>query len=76
MTEMIRNIVPEGIECVFVRQAEQLGLGHAVLCAGRVIEVIHLPSCWLMIFLQIMSGVTADRGIYKIREITNFGDGS
>lgn len=35
--EMIRNILPKGIECVFVRQPEQLGLGHAVLCAERVV---------------------------------------
>ena len=34
---MVRNILPEGVECVFVRQAEQLGLGHAVLCAERVV---------------------------------------
>ena len=31
--EMVRNILPEGIRCIFVRQSEQLGLGHAVLCA-------------------------------------------
>jgi UTP--glucose-1-phosphate uridylyltransferase len=35
--QMIRNILPAGIECIFVRQPEQLGLGHAVLCAERVI---------------------------------------
>ena len=34
---MVRNIVPDGVECIFVRQAEQLGLGHAVLCAERVV---------------------------------------
>lgn len=34
---MVRNILPKGIECIFVRQPEQLGLGHAVLCAERVI---------------------------------------
>jgi UTP--glucose-1-phosphate uridylyltransferase len=34
---MVRNILPEGVECVFVRQPEQLGLGHAVLCAERVV---------------------------------------
>ena len=33
MAEMVKNILPDGIECVFVRQKEQLGLGHAVLCA-------------------------------------------
>ena len=34
---MVRNIMPEGVECIFVRQAEQLGLGHAVLCAERAV---------------------------------------
>lgn len=35
--DMVRNIIPDGVECIFVRQAEQLGLGHAVLCAERAI---------------------------------------
>jgi UTP--glucose-1-phosphate uridylyltransferase len=35
--DMVRNIIPEGVECMFVRQAEQLGLGHAVLCAERAV---------------------------------------
>lgn len=34
---MIRNILPEDIQCIFVRQSEQLGLGHAVLCAERAV---------------------------------------
>ena len=35
--EMVRNILPKNVECVFVRQPLQLGLGHAVLCAKRVV---------------------------------------
>ena len=35
--DMVRNILPNGVECIFVRQPEQLGLGHAVLCAERVV---------------------------------------
>ena len=35
--EMVKNILPAGVECIFVRQPEQLGLGHAVLCAERVV---------------------------------------
>ena len=34
---MVHNILPSGVECIFVRQAEQLGLGHAILCADRVV---------------------------------------
>jgi UTP--glucose-1-phosphate uridylyltransferase len=37
MADIVKNILPEGIECIFVRQKEQLGLGHAVLCAERVV---------------------------------------
>ena len=37
MADMVKNILPNGIECIFVRQQEQLGLGHAVLCAERVV---------------------------------------
>ena len=36
--DMIHRILPRGVECVFVRQAEQLGLGHAILCAERVVN--------------------------------------
>ena len=35
--DMVANILPKGVECIFVRQAEQLGLGHAVLCTERVV---------------------------------------
>jgi UTP--glucose-1-phosphate uridylyltransferase len=35
--DMVKNTLPAGVECIFVRQSEQLGLGHAVLCAERAI---------------------------------------
>ena len=35
--DMVRNILPSGVECIFVRQPEQLGLGHAILCAERAV---------------------------------------
>ena len=37
MADRVKNILPNGVECIFVRQPEQLGLGHAVLCAERVV---------------------------------------
>ncbi len=33
----VRNVLPEGISCVYLRQSEALGLGHAVLCARPVV---------------------------------------
>jgi UTP--glucose-1-phosphate uridylyltransferase len=34
---MVRSVLPEGVRCIYIRQAEPLGLGHAVLCAQPVI---------------------------------------
>lgn len=33
----VQNIVPPHVTCVYIRQAEALGLGHAVACAKAVI---------------------------------------
>jgi UTP--glucose-1-phosphate uridylyltransferase len=33
MVDLIRSIVPRGATCIYIRQGEPLGLGHAVLCA-------------------------------------------
>ena len=35
--EIVRSIIPDGVTCIYIRQAEPLGLGHAVLCAKPVI---------------------------------------
>lgn len=37
MLDEVRNIVPEGVSIVYVRQPAPLGLGHAVLCAKNVV---------------------------------------
>ncbi|MEX2481911.1 MAG: UTP--glucose-1-phosphate uridylyltransferase GalU [Gammaproteobacteria bacterium] len=33
MLDLVRNILPSNVACIYIRQAEPLGLGHAVLCA-------------------------------------------
>src|SRR5689334_261405 len=33
----VRSVLPEGVRCVYIRQPEPLGLGHAVLCAQPVV---------------------------------------
>jgi UTP--glucose-1-phosphate uridylyltransferase len=33
----IRGLLPEGVSCAYIRQAEALGLGHAVLCARHLV---------------------------------------
>ncbi len=37
LLEIVQNILPKGVSCVYIRQAEALGLGHAVLCAKDVV---------------------------------------
>ena len=37
MLEVVRSVVPAKVTCVYVRQPEALGLGHAVLCARPIV---------------------------------------
>src|SRR3989337_2845177 len=34
---IVQQVLPKGVSCVYVRQPEALGLGHAVLCAQSVV---------------------------------------
>ena len=38
MLEIVQNILPKHVNCIYIRQAEPLGLGHAVLCAKPVVN--------------------------------------
>jgi len=38
MLDILRGILPSHVKCVFIRQSEALGLGHAVLCARPVVN--------------------------------------
>lgn len=37
LLEVVRRVAPASINCIYIRQAEALGLGHAVLCARPVV---------------------------------------
>jgi UTP--glucose-1-phosphate uridylyltransferase len=37
LLQVVQGIVPHHVHCVYIRQAEALGLGHAVLCAKPVV---------------------------------------
>ena len=59
--DMVHNIVPPHVESIFVRQPEQLGLGHAILCAERAVAdepfAVLLADDFLTDYIP---GVTAD----------------
>jgi UTP--glucose-1-phosphate uridylyltransferase len=37
LLEFVQNLLPKNMNCIYIRQAEALGLGHAVLCAKPVV---------------------------------------
>ena len=37
LLQIVKNIIPSHVSCIYLRQAEALGLGHAVLCAKPVV---------------------------------------
>ncbi len=69
LLDSIQGIVPDGVSCIYIRQGEPLGLGHAVLCAlpavGDEPFFVHLaddlidgsPGC-----LQQMAAEHAEHG--------------
>ena len=57
--DMVRNIIQK-VECIFVRQAEQLGLGHAYCARNVLLVVIRLPFCGDDFLTDYEPGVTAD----------------
>jgi len=37
LLQQVRSVLPDGVRCIYIRQPEPLGLGHAVLCAQPVV---------------------------------------
>lgn len=37
LLEIVQSVLPDHVSCIYLRQAEALGLGHAVLCAQPVV---------------------------------------
>lgn len=44
--KLVRDILPEGVTCAYVRQSEPKGLGHAILCARALVG--HEPFAVLL----------------------------
>jgi len=38
LLKLVQDIIPPHVNCIYIRQPEQLGLGHAVQCAKPVLE--------------------------------------
>lgn len=48
LLSLVRDIVPAGVDCIYIRQGVPLGLGHAVLCARSAVGdepfLVHLAD--------------------------------
>lgn len=78
LLKMVQNIVPKGVDCIYVRQPQALGLGHAVLCARQVIgrvpfavlladDLIDAPNPCLKQMLEIYH--EANASVVAVQEI-------
>ncbi|HEX5364127.1 MAG TPA: UTP--glucose-1-phosphate uridylyltransferase GalU [Gallionella sp.] len=38
LLRLVQEVIPEHVNCIFIRQSAPLGLGHAVLCAQHVVN--------------------------------------
>lgn len=38
LLRLVQSIVPKHVNCIYIRQTEPLGLGHAVLCAKPIVQ--------------------------------------
>lgn len=88
LLEQVQNIIPENVTCVYIRQKEALGLGHAVLCAKEVIganpfivsladDLIYHPknNCvqqMLEIFSQVHASIIAVEKV-PLEHINRYG---
>ncbi len=77
LLKVVQEIIPAGVSCVYVRQKEALGLGHAVLCARDIVgdepfavlladDLIDGPGLDEMV--QVMSAKKA-AGILAVEEV-------
>jgi UTP--glucose-1-phosphate uridylyltransferase len=70
LLDVVRSVKPDDMECIYVRQAQALGLGHAVLCGQRLVG--NEPFAVLLAD-DLMVGPQAGRGILK-QMVEQFAD--
>jgi len=56
LLRIVQEVVPKHINCIYIRQAEPLGLGHAVLCAE---PIIHDEAFAVILADDLIDGDTA-----------------
>jgi len=70
LLKLVQNILPRDVQCVYVRQPEPLGLGHAVLCAEKLIQPGEFFAVILADDLIYAPGTSCLSQMIKIHEKT------
>ncbi|MFT7723856.1 MAG: UTP--glucose-1-phosphate uridylyltransferase GalU [Roseateles sp.] len=70
LLDVVRSVKPDDMECIYVRQAQALGLGHAVLCAQRLVG--NDPFAVLLAD-DLMVGPAPGRGVLR-QMVEQFAD--
>ncbi len=64
LLQTVQNIVPSGVSCIYIRQGEPLGLGHAVLCARPAVGdepfFVHLADDLIAAEPQCLTQMAAE----------------
>jgi UTP--glucose-1-phosphate uridylyltransferase len=66
LLDVVHGVLPRGINCIYIRQAEALGLGHAVLCAEPVIAADP--------FAVILADDLIDASVPVMRQMTEIAN--
>src|SRR3569623_946462 len=56
LLDLVRNVIPKHINCIYIRQSEPLGLGHAVLCARPVVGAEPFAVLLADDFMDVVDG--------------------
>lgn len=64
LLRMTQEVIPDGINCIYIRQSEPLGLGHAVLCAQPVVK--NEPFAVILADDLMVSDVSVTRQMVEV----------
>ena len=69
LLDMVRNVIPKNINCIYIRQSAPLGLGHAVLSAlpvlAQMTAINEYEQCSILAVQDVARESTGQYGIVK-----------
>ncbi len=72
LLHVVQNILPKHVNCIFVRQPVDLGLGHAVLCARPAVGEVPITKQLVDVHAQTLGSVLAGKSLSdRLTEVTH-----